>query len=63
VIIRQRKSFRRKNGVRVKFEDNAAIVMKDVATGEPKGTLIKGPVAREVIERYSLVTRISTMVI
>ncbi|MCD6547443.1 MAG: uL14 family ribosomal protein [Nanoarchaeota archaeon] len=63
VIIRQRKAYRRKNGVRVKFEDNAAIVMKDLKKGEPKGTVIKGPVAREVIERFPLITRIATMVV
>ncbi len=63
VIIRQKKEYRRKNGTRIKFEDNAAIVMKDLKKGEPKGTVIKGPVAREVIERFSLVTRISNMVV
>lgn len=63
VIIRQKKEYRRKSGVRIKFEDNAAIVMKDLKKGEPKGTVIKGPVAREVIERFPLVTRISNMVI
>lgn len=63
VIIRQRRAYRRKNGVRIRFEDNAAIVMKDIDKGEPKGTLVKGPVAKEVIERYSLVTRISTLVV
>lgn len=63
VIIRQRKEYRRKNGIRIKFEDNAAIVMKDLDKGEPKGTSIKGPIAREVIERFPLVTRISTMVV
>ena len=63
VIIRQKKEYRRKNGVRIKFEDNAAIVMKDLKKGEPKGTVIKGPVAREVIERFPLVTRIASMVV
>jgi len=63
VIIRQRKEYRRKNGIRVKFEDNAAIVLKDIDSGEPKGTVIKGPVAKEVVERFQLVTRVSTMVI
>lgn len=63
VVIRQRKEYRRANGVRVKFEDNAAIILKDEAKGEPKGTIIKGPVAREVIERFPLVTRIATMVV
>ncbi len=63
VIIRQKKEYRRKSGVRIKFEDNAAIVMKDLEKGEPKGTSIKGPVAREVVERFPVVTRISKMVI
>ena len=63
VIIRQRKEYRRANGVRIKFEDNAAIVLKDVATGEPKGTVVKGPVAREVVDRFPLVTRISSLVV
>lgn len=63
VIIRQRKEYRRANGVRIKFEDNAAIVLKDIEKGEPKGTVIKGPVAREVVERFPLVTRISNIVI
>ena len=63
VIIRQKKEYRRKSGVRVKFSDNAAVVLKDLKKGEPKGTVIKGPVAREAIERFSLLTRISSIVI
>ena len=63
VIIRQKKEYRRKSGTRIKFEDNAAIVLKDLDKGEPKGTIIKGPVAREVVERFPLVTRISKMVV
>jgi len=46
VIIRQRKSFMRKDGSSIKFDDNAvAIVDND---GNPRGTKIIGPVAREV---------------
>ena len=63
IIIRQKKEYRRKNGIRIKFEDNAAIVFKDLKKKEPKGTVIKGPVAREVIERYPIITRISNMVV
>ena len=62
VVIRQRRAYRRKNGVRVKFEDNAVIVLKDIKKGEPKGTTVKGPIAREVIERFPLVTRIANIV-
>ncbi len=63
IVIRQKKEYRRKSGVRIKFEDNAAIVLKDIKKGEPKGTSIKGPVAREVVERFPVITRISKMVI
>ena len=50
VIIRQKKEFRRSNGLRVSFEDNAMVIVDD--SGMPKGTDIKGPVAKEVAERF-----------
>ncbi|MBI4019984.1 MAG: 50S ribosomal protein L14 [Candidatus Aenigmarchaeota archaeon] len=50
VIIRQRKEWRRPNGTRISFEDNAAVTVDDKL--EPKGTMIKGPVAKEVVERF-----------
>ncbi len=40
VIVRQRKEYRRPNGMRIKFEDNAAVVCKD-EKGNPKGTIFK----------------------
>jgi len=61
VVIRQKKEFRRKNGMRVKFEDNAAILITE--KGEPRGTKIKGPVAKEVVERFSMIGKISTIVV
>jgi large subunit ribosomal protein L14 len=46
VVARQRKEIRRKNGVYVRFDDNAVIILdKDK---EPKGSRIFGPVAREL---------------
>ncbi len=63
VIIRQRKEYRRRDGTRIKFEDNAAIILKDVEKGEPKGTMIKGPVAREAVERFPLINRIASVVV
>ena len=62
VIIRQKKPYRRKTGERVCFEDNAAALMKD-DKGNPKGTQIKGPVAREVQERWSSVAKIAQFVL
>jgi large subunit ribosomal protein L14 len=61
VIIRQKKSYRRRDGERVAFEDNAVAILKD-EKGNPKGTQIKGPVAREVMERWPQVSRIASVV-
>lgn len=46
VIVRQRKEIRRKNGTYVRFDENACVLID--ANGEPKGTRIFGPIAREV---------------
>jgi len=62
VIARQRKEFRRKSGVHVKFEDNACIILKDLK-GNPKGTLVKGPVAKEVTERWSPIAKLAKIVV
>lgn len=61
VVIRQRKPFRRLNGERIAFEDNAVAIMKD-EKGNPKGTQIKGPIAREVQERWAQVAKIASVV-
>ena len=61
VIIRQRKPFRRLNGERIAFSDNAVAIMKD-EKGNPKGTQIKGPIPREVQERWPQVAKIASMV-
>ena len=45
VIVRQRRPFRRADGVMISFEDNAAVITTE--EGETKGTDIKGPVARK----------------
>ncbi|GGL50684.1 50S ribosomal protein L14 [Halocalculus aciditolerans] len=61
VVVRQRKSIRRPDGTRVKFEDNAAVIIDDL--GEPRGTEIKGPITREVAERYGSVASTATMIV
>ena len=61
VLIRQRKPYRRLNGERVAFEDNAVAILKD-EKGNPKGTQIKGPVAREIMERWPTVAKLATIV-
>lgn len=61
VIIRQRGEYRRKDGMRVSFEDNAAVITDE--KGDPKGTEVKGPVAKEAVERFSGIGKISTIVV
>lgn len=61
VIVRQKKEYRRKSGMRIKFDSNAAVLTNE--KGEPRGTKIKGPIAKEVVERFSLVGKIATTVL
>jgi len=61
VVIRQKKEMRRPNGLRVSFEDNAMIVTNE--RGEPTGTEIKGPVAREVAERFPKIGSMATTIV
>ena len=61
IIIRQKKPYQRKDGERVAFEDNSVAILKD-EKGNPKGTQIKGPVAREVFERWPSVAKIAAFV-
>jgi len=48
VIVRTKKGVRRKDGSYIKFDDNAAVIIKDDKS--PRGTRIFGPVARELRE-------------
>ena len=63
VIIRQKQAYTRPDGTKIKFEDNAAVLLKDVKLGLPKGTAIKGPIAREVAIRWPQIAKIANMVI
>jgi large subunit ribosomal protein L14 len=49
VIVRTKKSVRRADGSYIRFDENAAVILKDEK--EPKGTRIFGPVARELREK------------
>ncbi|MFH0868473.1 MAG: 50S ribosomal protein L14 [Candidatus Woesearchaeota archaeon] len=62
VIVRQKKEYRRHDGTRIKFEDNAAVVLKD-EKGNPKGTLLKGAIAKEVCERWPGIAKIASTVV
>ena len=49
VVVRSKKGARRKDGSYIKFDENAAVIIKDDKT--PRGTRIFGPVARELREK------------
>ncbi len=49
VIVRTRKEVRRKDGTYIRFDQNAAVLIK--AEGDPVGTRVFGPVARELRDR------------
>ncbi len=50
VVVRQKKEYKRADGLRVKFEDNAAVIISP--EGVLKGSEIRGPVAKEAAERW-----------
>ena len=62
IVVRQRKEYRRPDGTRVSFEDNAIIVLKD-DKGNPKGTIFKGPIAKEVAGRWPAVAKVANMIL
>ncbi len=49
VIVRMRKETRRKDGTYIRFDSNAAVLVNDL--GEPIGTRVFGPVARELRDK------------
>jgi large subunit ribosomal protein L14 len=61
VIVRQRRPFRRTDGVWIQFEDNAAVII--TPEGEMKGSEIRGPVAREAAERWPRIASASNIIV
>ncbi len=49
VVVRTRKEYRRPDGSYIRFDENAAVLLNQ--QGEPRGTRIFGPVARELREK------------
>ena len=62
VIVRQRREYRRPNGLRVKFENNAAVVCKD-EKGNPKGTIFKGPIAKEAYTKWPGIAKVAGIIV
>ena len=48
VVVRTKKEVRRSDGSYIRFDDNAAVLL--TAAGEPRGTRVLGPIARELRE-------------
>ena len=61
LIVRQRKPFRRSNGVWAQFEDNAAVIITE--EGEMKGSEIRGPVAKEAAERWTRIASAASIIV
>lgn len=61
VVVRQKKPFRRPDGTWVAFEDNACVIV--TPDGAPKGTEIRGPIAKEAAERWNRLSSIASIVI
>ena len=49
VIVRTCKGLRRKNGITIRFDENAAVIINK--EGNPRGTRVFGPIARELRDR------------
>ena len=61
VVVRQKRIYRRVDGTRLCFEDNAGVIVSK--EGEPKGTEIRGPIAREAAETFPRLASISSLII
>ena len=61
VLVRQRKPYRRSDGVWVQFEDNGAVIM--TPEGEMRGSEIRGPVAKEAAERWPRIASAASIIV
>ncbi|UCE28793.1 MAG: 50S ribosomal protein L14 [Candidatus Bathyarchaeota archaeon] len=61
VLVRQKKPYRRRDGVWVQFEDNAAVIM--TPEGEMRGSEIRGPVAKEAAERWPRIASAASIIV
>ena len=61
IIVRQKKPYKRPNGVWVAFEDNAAVIVSP--EGVPKGSEIRGPIAKEAAKRWPKIAALATIIV
>ena len=61
VVVRQKKPFRRVDGVWVQFEDNAAVIM--TPEGEMRGSEVRGPIAKEAAEKWPRIASAASIIV
>ncbi|KAL0211942.1 hypothetical protein RCL1_005568 [Eukaryota sp. TZLM3-RCL] len=61
VLVRQRASWRRRNGVFIGMEDNAGVIVNQ--KGEMKGSAVTGPVAKECAEIWPRIAAASSCIV
>ena len=61
VVVRQKQEYKRPDGTTIKFASNGCVVLKD-DKGNPKGTVVKGVMAKEVGDRFPAVARIANVI-
>ncbi|KAL0232944.1 hypothetical protein GEMRC1_011691 [Eukaryota sp. GEM-RC1] len=61
VVVRQRATWRRKNGVFISMEDNAGVIVNQ--KGEMKGSAVTGPVAKECAEIWPRIASASSCIV
>ena len=61
ILVRQRKPYRRAEGVWIQIEDNAAVII--TPEGELRGSEIRGPVAKEAAQRWPRVAGAASMIV
>lgn len=52
IVVRTKKTIRRQDGMYIRFDDNAAVIVND--DNNPKGTRVFGPIAREIRDKNFL---------
>jgi large subunit ribosomal protein L14 len=61
VVVRQRKPYRRHDGIWIQFEDNAIVIM--TPEGEMRGSEIRGPIAKEAAERWPRIASAASIIV
>jgi large subunit ribosomal protein L14 len=62
IVVRTKKSIRRQDGMYIRFDDNAAVIVN--TESNPRGTRVFGPVAREIRDKnYSKIVSLAPEVL